>query len=118
MVPAAATARAALDAGALMVVGVIHDTINEVRALAEKAKRRDQLGHAISALDVAGKLTLRYLDITLGRKMRIDMNVRTQEDLPDYRSLPPEVRAKVDEALNAMDAHRRGRVVEVKRVDG
>lgn len=121
VVQVSGSARAALDAGTAHVISVWHDAINELRGIAQRAKRKGSLGIAIEANDAVGKLTLHYVDLVLGRKMHVNVNLRTQEDLPDYRAryqrLSPAERATVDASLDLLDAVERGRVLEATRLD-
>lgn len=107
-------AKRALEANANPVLGILHDTINELRGVAEHAKAANQRGLQVEALDTVGRISLRYLELTMGRKMSVNVNVRNQDELPDYRTLPPEARRLFDAALDVIEAHRDGVIIETK----
>lgn len=82
---------------------------------AEASKTNGKVGQQIEALDVAGRLTLRKLEMTVGKKMSVNVNLKTQEDLSDtaamMRSLPADKRAELDRALDLLDQLGQGNVL-------
>ena len=105
--PFSGSARHALTASALHLVSLFNDQINELRAAAERAKLagNDELVAKIG--DIAGRLEMRALELTMGKKMNLTLTLKSQDDLGDYRMVPPAVRARMDEALDEWEALQR-----------
>jgi len=103
-----------MDRYAAAVLGILHDNINELRGAAERAKKAGKDSQLADIADILGRLGFRYLELTLGKKMSFNVNIRTQEDLPDYRALPAEVRSQLDGALDAIEEYQKGRVLPAK----
>jgi len=103
-----------MDEASAAVLAILHDTINELRDAAEVAKAGHNLRAQALIGDILGRLGLRYLELSLGRKLSLNVNVRSQDDLFDYRTVPAEVRARLDQALDAVDDFQRARALPAR----
>jgi len=112
--PFGRSTRAAMDEASAAVLAILHDTINELRDAAEVAKAGHNLRAQALIGDILGRLGLRYLELSLGRKLSLNVNVRSQDDLFDYRTVPAEVRARLDQALDAVDDFQRARALPAR----
>lgn len=114
MGPYSGSARHALDDNALIAVAIVHDQINKVLLAADKAatlnKRR--LEGYLRSLAITGGL--RYLELALGKRMSVNLNLRSQESLPEYRLLPRELKERLDQDLDDLAAFQQGRVIPSK----
>lgn len=107
-IPLAPLDRAAKDAMgeyATSTLNIWHDSINYLRALAVKAQEEGSLGLAIFATKEAGRMSQQYVTQHLGKIMNIEGVIRHQQEVPDWKALPPEVRRAVaeDVAREMMD---------------
>lgn len=90
---------------ATSTLNIWHDSINYLRALAVKAQEEGSLGLAIFATKEAGRMSQQYVTQHLGKIMNIEGVIRHQQEVPDWKALPPEVRRAVaeDVAREMMD---------------
>lgn len=114
MGPFSGSPRAAMDRYSAAVLGILHDNINELRAAGERAKALGKPAQFAMIGDILGRLGLRYLELSLGKKLHFNVNIRNQDQLPDFRALPPEVQERLNVALDAVEAFERGRVIPAK----
>jgi hypothetical protein len=100
------------------VIGVLHFVINELLDAAASAKAAGSRSVQVDALAEAGRLSLRSVELVVGRRTSLNLNVRSQEDLTAtasfWRSLPPEQRAALDAAMDAYEQVQRGNVLPAK----
>lgn len=112
MGPSSGTTRAALDRGAPIVLAILHDNLNKLVRAANQAHADQKLGLEGDLRDVLNRGGFRYLELTLGKKMQFNVNLRTQDDLVNLRAMPPAMRAEVDRALDAIEAFEQGRTID------
>lgn len=82
---------------------MLHESLNETLASAQEAHAQGKLGLEGDLRDIFHRGGFRYLELTLGKKMSFNVNIKSQDDLPNYRAYPPEVRAAMDAGLDAME---------------
>lgn len=103
-----------MDRHSAAILGILHDNINELRATGATAQQAGQTRTFALIADILGRLGLRYLELSLGKKMSFNVNIRTQDDLPDFRTLPPEVQERLNVALDAVEEFQKGRIITAK----
>ncbi len=99
----AAHSRQALEALAVPVVDIIADSMNELRLAAEQCKIDKDPFNQIGALRVLGAIGMKLVEQAQGKRMTLDVNVRSQEDLVQWNSLSPETRMKLEAAFDAVE---------------
>lgn len=102
--PITGSARKALEAGAGDDLSLLNHAVNCLMAGADQAESDGKLSLAGDLREKAGRLLMRKVELVVGKKMTMNLNLRTQEDLEPtaafLRSLPPEQRAALDAALD------------------
>ena len=91
MGPFTTAPRKTLGAHANELVGIFFDAINETREIAARARTAADFAAETGAQRVIGFLAARGIELGVGRSMRLDVNVRNQESLPDLAALPAEL---------------------------
>ena len=114
MGPFTGSARHAIDRSAPGVLAILHDNLNKLVRAAERARGAEKYALEAEIRDIINRAGLRYVELAIGRKMSVNLNLRSQDDLVDYRNLPPEARATLDAALDLMEAYGKGGVVPAK----
>ena len=97
-----ASTSAVLKRYATDAVAVMFDCINQLRedATAARAIPTPQgLAVAAMATKAAGSLAKDVITFTVGHKLDVHVNIRSQEDVPRWDSLPVAVRAKMEAAI-------------------
>ncbi|HAM54101.1 MAG TPA: hypothetical protein DCQ64_01270 [Candidatus Rokubacteria bacterium] len=84
-----------------LLVSILFDAINEVRDASERCKADKNEPGIIASQRVIGQLAAKGIELGVGKAMRLDVNMRYQEDLPNYNQLPAEVQAALDPVLDA-----------------
>ena len=84
-----------------LLVSILFDAINEVRDASERRKADKNEPGIIASQRVIGQLAAKGIELGVGKAMRLDVNMRYQEDLPNYNQLPAEVQAALDPVLDA-----------------
>ena len=82
------------------VISTLFDAINEHRRLGDEAREAGDLESAISAYKAVGQLSARIAEMTIGKKVTMDVNMRHQEDVFDWNLLPPEIREAAEKVLD------------------
>jgi hypothetical protein len=110
--------RTALERGAGDDLALVNYNINQLAAVAERARDEGKTGLEIEARDVLGRQGLRKLELTVGKKMSLNVNLKTQDDLEPtaafLRGLSPAERAALDAVLDRYDQAQRGHVIPAK----
>lgn len=100
MGPFQTPARNTLLRHANLAVGILFDAINEAREVLEACKRERNAPGALASTRVIGQLAAKAAELGVGKAMRLDVNLRHQEDLPDYGQLPADLQAALDPILD------------------
>lgn len=82
---------------ATSTLNIWHDSINYLRALAVKAQEEGKLGMAIFATKEAGRMSQQYVNQHLGKTLNVEGVIKHQQDVPDWKTLPADVRRAVVE---------------------
>jgi hypothetical protein len=77
--------------------------MNELRLAAEQCKIDKDPFNQIGALRVLGAIGMKLVEQAQGKRMTLDVNVRSQEDLVQWNSLSPETRMKLEAAFDAVE---------------
>lgn len=110
--PFTGSTRSALERTAPTLLRGAYHNMNRIAEAAERA-RVDKKGELEAKLrDIYGRQSWRGIELTLGKKMSLNVNIRTQEELSEtaerIRALPPEKRAELDRALDLFEEIRKG----------
>lgn len=84
-------------------VAVMFDCINQLRVDADEARKiptERALAVAAMATKSAGSLAKDVIAFTVGHRLDVHVNIRSQEDVPRWEALPVAVRAKFEEAIS------------------
>mgnify|MGYP001560328678 FL=1 len=104
--------RKALEHASIAVLRLAHYNINQLADAAEKARRDGNLGTEGDLRAVVGQQAFRYLELTLGKRMSLNVNVTSQDELTAtaafWRALPPDQRRALDAAMDAYADTQRG----------
>ena len=98
------------------VISTLFDAVNEHRRLGDEARDAGDLESAISAYKAVLAGAARIAEMTIGKKVTMDVTLRTQEDVPNWGDYPPEVQDKLNAALDAIAAHQ-PTVIEVTELE-
>lgn len=71
---------------------------------------------AAFALKSAGQLAAKQQEFVLGKKVSVDVSVRSQEDLVDLSNVPPEILEKFKAAYESLPSRQKA-LGEAKRVE-
>lgn len=105
----ATSSREALERLAVPLVGILEDSINELRLVADKCKADDDAFNFIGANRVIAQIGLKVIEQVQGKKVSMDVNLRSQEDLIQWDSLTPEEKAWADKLFAALERRGAGR---------
>lgn len=97
-----ASTAAVLKRYATDAVAVMFDCINQLREDATAARvlgTPQGLAVAAMATKSAGSLAKDVVTFTVGHKLDVHVNIRSQEDVPRWEHLPVAVRAKFEQAI-------------------
>ncbi|MBP9931548.1 MAG: hypothetical protein KBF63_19915 [Rhodoferax sp.] len=97
-----ASTAAVLKRYATDAVAVMFDCINQLREDATRARLQDTpqaIAVAAMATKSAGSLAKDVVTFTVGHKLDVHVNIRSQEDVPRWEHLPVAVRAKFEQAI-------------------
>lgn len=104
-----------MERGSSDVLRLAHYNINKLADAAEKAHDENRLGLEAEIRDILGRQVFRELELTLGKRMSVNLNLRTQDDLSDtatlMRSMTPAQRAELDRALDLIEQIGKGNVL-------
>jgi len=96
------SAKSVLQRYATDAVAVLFDCVNALQDYAEEAQRiggPKGLAVASMASKGAGMLADRIVGFTVGQKLDVNITMKSQEDVPRWEQLPPEVQAKFEEVI-------------------
>lgn len=93
-------ARTTLSNHANPLLAILFDAINQARRVGDKALKAADYRAAASCQQVAGVLALRGVELSIGKRLKVDMRVSSQDDLPNWKALPAEARAKLEQVLD------------------
>lgn len=82
---------------ATATLNIWHDSINYLRSLALQAEADGAIGLAIFATKEAGRMSQQYVTQHLGKTLNVEGVIRHQQEIPDWKTLPAEVRRAVAE---------------------
>jgi hypothetical protein len=102
----AGSSRKALSAVAHQLVGIVVDSVNELREIASLCRTKEDYFNEIAAHRAAGMLSYKGIELTHGRKVAVDLNVRSQEDLAQWTDFSPETRMLLEAAFDAAERER------------
>lgn len=86
-------------------VAVMFDCINQLREDAEAARQLGDpraLAVAAMATKSAGSLAKDVVQFTVGHRLDVHVNIKSQEDVPRWEQLPVEVRAQFEETIGKL----------------
>jgi len=95
-------AKAVLNRYATDAVAVLFDCVNALQDYAEEAQRiggPKGLAVASMASKGAGLLADRIIGFTVGQKLDVSVTMKSQEDVPKWETLPVQVRAQFEQAI-------------------
>ena len=78
--------------------------INVVKRVMEHGEAHDDPVVTIAAFKALNDATFKWYEHAHGQKVSLGVSVRSQEDLPRWESLAPEVREAVEQALAHLNA--------------
>lgn len=86
-------------------VAVMFDCINQLREDADAARQLNDpraLAVAAMATKSAGSLAKDVVQFTVGHRLDVHVNIKSQEDVPRWEQLPVEVRAQFEETIGKL----------------
>ena len=104
--------RKALDHASAAVLRLAHYNINQLADAAERARKKGTFRDEAALRTALGTNLFRELELSLGRRMSVNVNVASQDELTAtaafWRALPPDQRRALDAAMDAYADAQRG----------
>jgi hypothetical protein len=85
------------------LIAIYCDAINELREIAVLCRARNDAFNEIGAQRAVASLSLKAVEQAQGKKLTMDVNVRSQEDLVPWHSLSDETRALLEAGWEAAE---------------
>ena len=95
--------RTILDTHAPHQAAVLFEQINRLRRYADATEQLQDYQDAITATGLAGRLALKTIELTIGKQVNINANIRNQSGVMDWDRIPKDVQEKFLEVLAHAD---------------
>ena len=91
--------RSILKQSAPPAAGVLFECINRLQAIARTTQALNLYEDSIIASNLAGRLAVKTIEMTIGKDVRINATIHNQSHIPKWDSLPQQVRDRFLEAI-------------------
>jgi hypothetical protein len=100
----ATTLRQKLEAQAIPLADVVAATLDKLGEVADLCRKKEDYFNEINAHRTRGGIGVKMIELVQGKKMTVDVNVRSQEDLIPWDQLSPDLQKRLGDAMD--DAQR------------
>ena len=84
--------RATLNRAAPECAAVLFEHINRLTNLARYAEARHLYAESMEASNLAGRLAIKTIELTVGKQLNIKAEITSQSSIPSWDKLPPEAK--------------------------